>query len=102
MLCGADVVFAIVGARLSAELSGTYPTTAEGVQIPAALIGGFLMIFGSRLGGGCTSGHGISGMPMLNTLALVSVVTMFSAGIVVAVFLDALDVLEVTPLRGRF
>ena len=102
MLCGADVVFTILGARLSAELSDTYPTTAKGVQVPAALLGGFLMIFGSRLGGGCTSGHGISGMPMLNTLAFVAVVAMFSAGIAVALVLDALDVLEVAPLRGRF
>jgi uncharacterized membrane protein YedE/YeeE len=27
----------------------------------AAFLGGFLLLFGARLAGGCTSGHGISG-----------------------------------------
>ncbi len=101
VLWAADVVFAIIGARVSAGLSGTFPTTASGVQIPAALIGGFLMLFGSRLGGGCTSGHGISGMPLLNALSFVAVVAMFSSGLCVGLLLDALDILEVPPLQGR-
>ena len=97
----ADVVFAIVGARVSAGLSDTFPTTASGVQTGAALLGGFLMLFGSRLGGGCTSGHGISGMPLLNTLSLVAVVSMFVSGIVTGLLLDGFDLLEIPPLRGR-
>ena len=59
------------------------------------------MLFGSRLGGGCTSGHGISGMPLLNSLSIVAVCAMFGAGIVVGLIMDACNVLEITPLAGR-
>jgi hypothetical protein len=44
------VTFAVLGAYLSSLLSATFPTTASGVQTPAALGGGFLMLFGARLG----------------------------------------------------
>ena len=92
---------AVLGSWLSATLSDTVPTTAEGVPVAPALIGGFLMLFGSRLGGGCTSGHGISGMPLLNSLSIVAVCAMFGAGIVVGLIMDACNVLEITPLAGR-
>ena len=68
----------MLGAYFSAQLSQTFPTSAAGVPAPAAFAGGFLMLFGARLGGGCTSGHGISGMPLLNVLSVVAVVAMFS------------------------
>jgi uncharacterized membrane protein YedE/YeeE len=93
---------AILGSYISARLSDTFPATASGVSIPTALIGGFLMLFGSRLGGGCTSGHGISGMPLLNLLSVVAVCSMFGAAIVVGGLMDVFDVLEIPPLVGRF
>ena len=68
----------MLGAYFSAQLSQTFPTSAAGVPAPAAFAGGFLMLFGARLAGGCTSGHGISGMPLLNVLSVVAVVAMFS------------------------
>lgn len=45
------------------------------------------MVFGARVAGGCTSGHGISGMSMLAMGSLVSVVTMFGGGMGVAALL---------------
>ena len=60
-----------------------------------------MVVFGARLGGGCTSGHGISGVPMLNTLSMVAVGSMFTAGILTALVLDALDVYEIGSLQGR-
>lgn len=39
------------------------------------------MIFGSRLAGGCTSGHGISGMSQLSISSVISVAAMFAGGI---------------------
>jgi len=63
---------------------------AEGdVQISnlTALLGGCVMIFGSRLAGGCTSGHGISGMAMLGPASFVSVGGMFAGGMGLAAFL---------------
>ncbi|KAM0717955.1 hypothetical protein Q7P37_006287 [Cladosporium fusiforme] len=46
-----------------------------------ALLGGFVMAFGARLGGGCTSGHGLSGLSALSMSSLVAVAGMFGAGI---------------------
>jgi uncharacterized membrane protein YedE/YeeE len=52
------------------------------------VIGGAIMAFGSRLGGGCTSGHGVSGMAALGVASTISVVSMFVGGIALAQFLD--------------
>jgi uncharacterized membrane protein YedE/YeeE len=51
-----------------------------------ALIGGVMLIFGARMAGGCTSGHGISG---LSTLSISSFVTasMFAGGMGLAALL---------------
>jgi len=49
--------------------------------------GGVLMAFGSRLAGGCTSGHGISGTLQLNPGSWLTVVAMFISGIATAMLL---------------
>jgi len=46
--------------------------------------GGFLMIVGSRLAGGCTSGHGVSGLSMMSTSSLVTMSTAFAVGSLIA------------------
>jgi uncharacterized membrane protein YedE/YeeE len=71
----------------SAALS-TYmpPAAVEVVHISklSAIVGGFAMIFGARAAGGCTSGHGISGLSAFSFSSLVTVTAMFGAGIVMA------------------
>lgn len=47
----------------------------------SAFAGGFAMVFGARLAGGCTSGHGISGMSALSVSSVISVACMFIGGI---------------------
>jgi uncharacterized membrane protein YedE/YeeE len=51
--------------------------------IPAwqAFVGGAVLAFGARLGGGCTSGHGLSGLSAMSFSSLITVACMFSAGI---------------------
>uniref|UniRef100_A0A7S3LHI4 Sulphur transport domain-containing protein n=1 Tax=Aplanochytrium stocchinoi TaxID=215587 RepID=A0A7S3LHI4_9STRA len=44
-------------------------------------VGGFLMLFGARLGGGCTSGHGLSGMALGSVASVVTVACMFAGGL---------------------
>ena len=46
-----------------------------------AIAGGVVMIVGARLAGGCTSGHGISGMSMFAISSVVTVAAMFAGGI---------------------
>ena len=57
--------------------------TMADVAIPTwqAFIGGAVLAFGARLGGGCTSGHGLSGLSAMSFSSLVTVACMFSAGI---------------------
>jgi uncharacterized membrane protein YedE/YeeE len=52
--------------------------------VPAwqAFVGGAVLAFGARLGGGCTSGHGLSGLSAMSFSSLITVACMFSAGIV--------------------
>lgn len=57
------------------------------VSTLAAVSGGFAMIFGGRLAGGCTSGHGISGMATMSISSFVTVASMFTAGIATALLL---------------
>lgn len=87
------VVGIVVGAFASARLSGAKRQafspvwrTAAGIRsFPAragmAFFGGFLLLFGARIAGGCTSGHGISGLAQLSTGSMLAVAAMFAGGI---------------------
>ncbi|GAB3874906.1 YeeE/YedE family protein [Hymenobacter segetis] len=46
------------------------------------MLGGFLVGFGTRYAGGCTSGHAISGLSNLQWVSLVAVVGFFAGGLV--------------------
>ena len=63
--------------------------TVNGLEAAPSAIGGFFMVLGSRLGAGCTSGHGLSGMAILRAHSFVAVPVMFLAGILVAFAWDA-------------
>jgi len=59
---------------------------AEASHMPAwkLAVGGLLIGFGARLGGGCTSGHGICGMAALSLGSFLMVVTFLGTGILTA------------------
>jgi uncharacterized membrane protein YedE/YeeE len=48
------------------------PTISVTVSAPALLVGGLLVGFGTRLGGGCTSGHGVCGLSRFSPRAVVA------------------------------
>ena len=48
---------------------------------PLLLTAGFLVGFGTRMGNGCTSGHGVCGLGRLSWRSLAAVLTFMSAGI---------------------
>jgi len=77
------VLSAVGGSYLSSQASGTHGTV-EGVAPEFAFGGGLLLLLGSRLGQGCTSGHGLSGMALLVTHSLVAVPAMFGGAIATA------------------
>jgi uncharacterized protein len=45
------------------------------------VVGGFLIGFGTRYAGGCTSGHGIMGMSSFQVPSLVALISFFAGGI---------------------
>lgn len=51
-----------------------------GFPMPWLVIGGLLVGFGTRLGSGCTSGHGICGLARLSKRSLVAVATFMGCG----------------------
>ncbi|WPJ61300.1 hypothetical protein SMAC4_09138 [Sordaria macrospora] len=72
---------AVLGAKL---LTVAYPALGQVTEVAvspvAAGLGGFLMIIGSRMAGGCTSGHGISGISLLSTSSFLTIGAAFGAG----------------------
>ncbi len=58
----------------------------QGLLTPAGftlmVIGGFLVGFGARYAGGCTSGHAISGLSNLQLPSLLAVIGFFTGGII--------------------
>ena len=63
------------------------PAPTEVVQVSKlrAVIGGFVMLVGAGAAGGCTSGHGISGLSSFSFSSLLTVAAMFSGGIITAI-----------------
>ena len=54
----------------------------QGFGLGWAALGGFLVGFGTQLGGGCTSGHGVCGLGRLSLRSLVAVAVFMLAGMV--------------------
>lgn len=78
-----------IGAYAAASSSGTRQQNIEDArsqplttqQKMTSLFSGFLLVYGARIAGGCTSGHGLSGMATLSTGSMLSVASMFGSGI---------------------
>eukprot|EP00123_Amoebidium_parasiticum_P021478 comp6807_c0_seq1/m.2549 comp6807_c0_seq1/g.2549 ORF comp6807_c0_seq1/g.2549 comp6807_c0_seq1/m.2549 type:complete len:396 (-) comp6807_c0_seq1:61-1248(-) len=77
----------MLGSLSAAYASGSIGYTVNPmVMTPMRMFwGGFLMLFGARMAAGCTSGHGISGLGLLNVNSMVAVCAMFGGGIATAV-----------------
>jgi uncharacterized membrane protein YedE/YeeE len=58
-----------------------------GKRMAGAVIGGVLVMYGARLAGGCTSGHGISGSLQLAAGSWTFFMVMFAAGVVTAMLM---------------
>lgn len=72
------------------------PQAASHMPAWKLALGGVLIGYGARLGGGCTSGHGICGMASLNRGSITVVITFMATGIATAWLMKWLG-LGVTP-----
>jgi uncharacterized membrane protein YedE/YeeE len=74
-----------IGAALIALLVRS-PEMIVTSSVPLLIVSGLLVGFGTRLGNGCTSGHGVCGIARLSPRSLVATVT-FMASAAVTVFI---------------
>lgn len=66
----------------------------ELVGWPAMILAGLFVGVGTRMGSGCTSGHGVCGLPRLSPRSLVATASFIGAGIVtVALTRHVLEIL---------
>jgi uncharacterized membrane protein YedE/YeeE len=65
---------------VSSAVPALRPVTDMAVSPARAVLGGFMIIVGARMAGGCTSGHGISGLSLMSTSSFLTVAAMFAAG----------------------
>lgn len=72
----------LVAGPLLLKLLGGEITVRPQSSLPVLVIAGLLVGFGTRLGGGCTSGHGVCGLARLSPRSLVATATFFAAALV--------------------
>jgi len=69
---------------------GFLPTEIFNFSLKGMLLaigGGFLIGFGARYGGGCTSGHGVTGLAHLQVTSLLTVIGFFIGGLIMTHFI---------------
>jgi len=70
----------ITGPVIYSTLSGIQPKFEITSNWVLIVVGGLLVGFGTRLGSGCTSGHGVCGIARLSVRSIFSVVVFIAAG----------------------
>jgi len=74
-------VAGLIAGPFAAALFGAPPPEPNvEASVPAVLIAGLLVGFGSRLGNGCTSGHGVCGLARWSRRSLAATLTFMVAG----------------------
>ena len=71
----------MLGGALYEYVLASSPTPAFAFAPIAMIVGGLLVGFGTRMGSGCTSGHGVCGLGRLSPRSLAAVVTFLTTGI---------------------
>jgi uncharacterized protein len=78
----AFLVGLILGGIILAQFdSGSVPQVS--LPLWMMIAAGFVVGFGARLGGGCTSGHGLCGSTLLNQKSLIATLVFMSSGALV-------------------
>jgi uncharacterized membrane protein YedE/YeeE len=63
----------ILGPLVFAAVAGHLPEVRIPASVPVLVFAGLLVGFGTRLGSGCTSGHGVSGLARLSPRSFAAV-----------------------------
>ena len=63
------------------NLTGITPEFTLNAETPVIVLGGLLVGFGTRLGAGCTSGHGVCGIARTSPRSIVSTLIFMTVAI---------------------
>ncbi len=72
----------LLGGAFYEYVIASQPTPTSEFAPWTMIAGGFLVGFGTRMGKGCTSGHGVCGLGRLSGRSLVAVLTFLTTGMV--------------------
>lgn len=88
-----EIIGVVIGAFLSGLISGRLkfqlekgPKVNSRIRIAGALIGGILWGVGSQLGRGCTSGAALSGLAVMSTGGIITMISIFAGAYLFAYF----------------
>ena len=93
------VIMALVGGFLAATFRGAFEFRADMGQAfsdvvvdgpwmwPVLFVGGVMVGFGTRMAGGCSSGHGLNGFGRLEPASILATITFFGTAVVVSMLL---------------
>lgn len=88
-----DAVFVaglIAGPPAFTLATGAWPEMRFVASLPVLAVAGLLVGFGTRLGSGCTSGHGVAGLARLSPRSLAAVLTFLGSGMLTVALLRGL------------
>lgn len=72
----------VLGALLMGLLRPDVATSTLQTGWPGMIVAGLVVGFGTRMGSGCTSGHGVCGMARLSRRSIIATLTFMAAGFV--------------------
>ncbi|GLS18169.1 membrane protein [Labrys miyagiensis] len=87
---GAFILGLVLGPVLFLGFTGHWPAVTITASSPLLLLAGLLVGFGTRMGSGCTSGHGVLGLARLSPRSFAAVVTFLIAGVAAVALLRSL------------
>lgn len=89
----AAFIAGVIGVPAVASLFVDMPATNVTSNIPLLIVAGVLVGLGTRLGSGCTSGHGVCGMSRLSVRSIIATCIYIGAGVLVIIAARGMGVL---------
>ncbi|QCI65774.1 YeeE/YedE family protein [Phreatobacter stygius] len=86
----AFIIGLLLGPLLYRAGFGQWPAVHIQVSLPLIAVAGLLVGFGTRLGSGCTSGHGVAGLARLSPRSVVAVVTFLGTAVLTVLIMRGL------------
>lgn len=81
-------IVGLLAAPLAYIAANAAPEVTVTASVPLLISGGLLVGIGSRMGSGCTSGHGVCGNARLSKRSIVATLTFLATGVITVATLN--------------